>query len=722
MFFTPTNSEEGKSPLSENQEVLPESRPFEDVEMSAEEQARLANLSATIRTVEDAYFKNKNARKSQETLWLNSYRQWRGEHSAEERAAIAAAKARNLNSSDIFIKITKTKVTSALGQIEEVLFAGDKFPLAIESTPEPDGIAKTAFVVPENLPIPADIYGYEGDGKQLDPGATSQSLLGGLLDSWKQLLQGKKVLAGQSPDPKQFPQINPAEETARNMERIILDQLKEGNVMGEIRRSLWECGVYGTGVMKGPLTYENTIHSWVKEDGEIVYKPRVEDTPVSSFVSVWNFYPDAEATCPKEWTNTVEKHLLNRNRLINLKKYKGFDKDAIDRVLKKAPNRTKDDWENIIRDVDPTFTDERYEVLEYWGYLEKEHIENLGKVEKEQLAKIVDQAQVNIWVCDGELLRIIINPFVPSRIPYYCVPYEAHVGQIWGISIPENMKDPQSLMNGHMRMMIDNLKLAGNVILEVNEAQLVPGQDLTIYPGKIFRKQGGAPGQSIYPISFNNTADAHVKAFDKARQLADEATGQPSYAQGSAIGQTGVRTAAQTSMLMQAAAGNVKQVIRNVDEELLKPIGEAYFAWNMQFNKKADIRGDVKILAKGTSALMQKEVQSQRLLQFLQVVSSNQLLTPFANLDYILKQIALSMDLDPDKTVNDPQKAKMVADIIAQMNVSQNAKPGEMPMGGTNPMDMTNAGGGNIGAGSAPQPGMQGFSGNTAAQAAPQAA
>jgi hypothetical protein len=120
--------------------------------------------------------------------------------------------------------------------------------------------------------------------------------------------------------------------------------------------------VYGTGVLKGPLTYENTIHSWIKEEGEIIYKPRVEDTPVSKYVSCWNFYPDPDATSPDEWSFTVEKHLLNRNKMINLKKFKGFNHDAIDRILQNAPKRDKQDWESIIRDVDPTYEDARYEV------------------------------------------------------------------------------------------------------------------------------------------------------------------------------------------------------------------------------------------------------------------------------------------------------------------------------------------------------------------------
>ena len=59
------------------------------------------------------------------------------------------------------------------------------------------------------------------------------------------------------------------------------------------------------------------------------------------------------------------------------------------------------------------------------------------------------------------------------------------------------MEDAQLLMNGHVRMAIDNLALAGNLVFDVDEASLVPGQNMDIFPGKIFRRQSGVTGTAI---------------------------------------------------------------------------------------------------------------------------------------------------------------------------------------------------------------------------------
>jgi len=92
-------------------------------------------------------------------------------------------------------------------------------------------------------------------------------------------------------------------------------------------------------------------------------------------------------------------------------------------------------------------------------------------------------------------------------------------------------------------------------------------------------------------------------------------------------------------MLMNAASINIKTVIKNMDDYLLRPIGEAFFSFNMQFDPDPDIVGDLEVNARGTESLMANEVRSQRLLQFLQVVQ-NPTLAPFAKLPYIVREIA----------------------------------------------------------------------------------
>ena len=303
------------------------------------------------------------------------------------------------------------------------------------------------------------------------------------------------------------------------------------------------------------------------------------------------------------------------------------------------------------------------------------------------------------------------------RDRYHAAPYELNPYSFFGVGIAENMDDTQTLMNGFMRMAVDNAVLSGNLIVEVDETNLVPGQDLSLYPGKVFRRQGGAPGQAIFGTKFPNVSSENMMLFDKARVLADESTGFPSFPHRQ-TGLSGVgRTASGISMLMNAANGSIRNVIKNVDDYLLGPLGKAFFNFNMQFDFDPEIKGDLEVKAQGTESLMANEVRSQRLMQFKQT-ESNPALAPFARMDYIVREIAKSMDLDPDKVANSMSQAAVQAEILKKFQ-EQNPPPAPPPQQGQPPApaggqveDTQGSGGGTIGTGSVPTPGEEGFTGN----------
>ena len=114
---------------------------------------------------------------------------------------------------------------------------------------------------------------------------------------------------------------------------------------------------------------------------------------------------------------------------------------------------------------------------------------------------------------------------------------------------------------------------------------------------------------------------------------------------------------------------------------------------------------------------MANEVRSQRLMQFLGVVQ-NPVLAPFAKMDYIIREIAKSMDLDPDKLVNSMGDAAVQAEILKKFQ-AENPPPQagppapQGPPAGVQVQDTQGSGGGTVGTGSVPTPGEQGFSANT---------
>ena len=674
-----------------------------------------SKVGTVIGFVEDKYSKAEKARYSDEQRWIKAYQNYRGIYGPDVQFT-------STEKSRVFVKVTKTKVLAAYGQIVDVLFGSNKFPISINPTVLPEGISDTVnFESDPNIQNVTEKQGdMPGDDVKLKPGETIIDLrerLGGLRSKLSPVEDMLEDGPGTTPSKITF---HPAMVAAKKMEKKIHDQLDESNAKKQLRIAAFETALFGTGIMKGPFALDKEYPSW-SEDGE--YTPTIKTVPQTSSVSIWNFYPDPDANNMDEAEYVIERHKMSRSQIRALKRRPFFRSNAINTAIEIGESYSKEWWEQVMEDADQETRSERFNVLEFWGYVDteilKDHDIDIPKDLQDQ-----DQVSVNIWICNGQVLRLVMNPFTPAILPYYAVPFEVNPYSFFGIGIAENMDDTQTLMNGFMRMSVDNAALSGNLLIEIDETNLMPGQDLSIYPGKVFRRQGGAPGQAIFGTKFPNVSNENMQMFDKARVLADESTGFPSFAHG----QTGIqgvgRTASGISMLMSAANGSIRTVVKNVDDYLLGPLGRAFFHFNMQFDYDDEIKGDLEVKAEGTESLMANEVRSQRLMQFLGVVQ-NPVLAPFAKMDYIIREIAKSMDLDPDKLTNSMGDAAIQAEILKKFqaenppevdpNAPQQGAPapqGQAPAG-VQVQDTTGSGGGQVGTGTAPVPGEQGFSANT---------
>lgn len=670
-------------------------------------------------------------RQDDEDRWLQAYHNYRGKYYKNIQFT-------EREKSRVFVKVTKTKVLAAYGQIIDVLFGTGKFPLIIQETKIPEGISEYAHLNPmkekmgdENMQPTPGIegnmdytpgetmnmsnggLGFPGDGNELAPGATFDTLNEVKLGSLQEEYGEAELSDGPAPQPE-FPQIKPAQMAARQLNKLIEDQLDESNANVILRNAIFESCLLGTGIIKGTFTFNKTLHRYnLSGNGNSrEYAPEFVKVPRIEFCSVWDFYPDPNARSMDECEYVIHRHRLNRQQFKDLINRPFFNREKILECLEMGGNYTKQSWETDLDLENNTYGDiekYRYEVLEYWGTVDAFTAREYG-LEIDEAIEDTTDIQVNIWTVRGKVIRIVENPFKPFRIPYQAFNYEKNPYQFFGIGVPENMDDAQSIMNGHARMAIDNLALAGNLVFDIDESALVNNQSMEVFPGKIFKRQAGVPGQAIYGIKFPNTAPENMQMFDKFRQLADESTGIPSYSHGQTGVQSMTRTASGMSMLMGAASLNIKTVIKNIDDSLIKPLGESMFQWNMQFYEgELPIIGDFEIKATGSSSLMRKEVRSQRLTMFLQTIQNPQI-APFVRISEVIKELAYSLDLDPDEILNSKDEAEIHAKIIGYQNVNQGTSP-QAPdpnqlaaMAASGGVPQQGAGADNTGNGEIPQP------------------
>jgi hypothetical protein len=135
---------------------------LEDSEDSTVDDAQTANI---IPFIMEKYNRAEDYRQQDEDRWLRAYRNYRGIYGPDVQFTEA-------EKSRVFIKITKTKTLAAYGQIVDVLFAGQKFPLTVDPTELPDGVVEDVSfdpAEPDNIREDGkdkiiSPYGFKGDG------------------------------------------------------------------------------------------------------------------------------------------------------------------------------------------------------------------------------------------------------------------------------------------------------------------------------------------------------------------------------------------------------------------------------------------------------------------------------------------------------------------------------------------------------------------------------
>jgi hypothetical protein len=352
------------------------------------------SVSGIIPFIMERYNRADDYRQQDEERWLRSYRNYRGQYGSDVQFTEA-------EKSRVFIKVTKTKTLAAYGQIVDVLFANNKFPLSIEPTELPEGVVADVSFDPKepeqlrssDMEEVVSPYGFKGDGKDIPAGATEKTLaemLGPLEDKFEGI-DNLKEGVGKTPTAVTF---SPAMIAAKTMQKKIQDQLEESSASKHLRSTAFEMALFGTGVMKGPFAVDKEYPNW-NEEGE--YDPLIKTIPQVSHVSVWNFYPDPDANNMDEAQYVIERHKMSRTQMRGLKKRPYFRSAVIDEAIAMGENYDRESWEDDLSDYAPDHGSERFEVLEYWGMCDTEMLKEHGVDIPEELED-TDELQANIWI------------------------------------------------------------------------------------------------------------------------------------------------------------------------------------------------------------------------------------------------------------------------------------------------------------------------------------
>jgi len=622
---------------------------------SEEELEELASLGSILKS---KYTEYKDARDDIEDDWIEDLRAFMGQYDPDVLSKIQSKGDR----SQVYVGLTRTKVLAAYSRITDLLFQpGQKF-FSIEKTP----LSKQPLVEQELAEKAA--LEIQQAAEQVGTAGIEELVMARLSELTEEIEAE-------------------TEQRVKNMEEAILDQALENNLEGKMKDAIMEQVIFGTGAMKAGTLRIEKDHKWIKGDEgfNLIYEENA--MPEMEAVSIFDLYPDPHATSVDDMRDIFRRHIISRAEFNALKDYPGFNVDLINECIEMNPEGNHDeaqhevDRRNIANVNDSNTNTEKFEVLEFWGSLNGHDLKDAG-VEFGEDDDLSMEYDANIWMVSGKVIKAQLNPLPGGVIPYFIFPYEKNPHAFWGTGVPRMMRDSQATMNAATRIYLDNVALSSGPMVEVNTDIMASGEDPTeLYPWRVFLREGGDGNQPM--VRFyqpQSNSPALVSVIELFRRFADETTALPSYTHGQTQSSLN-RTATGISILMSNANIVLKSVIKNIDDFLTKPMIRSLYDWNMTWNENENVKSDMRIVAKGSTALIQKEVQSQRLLQFLSLIN-NPLDAQMVDREKLLTDIAKSLDIDPDEVIK-TQKEMMDEQALQQAILAsqQGGEANQVPNG-----------------------------------------
>jgi len=587
-----------------------------------------------------------------ETRWLEDLRQYHGEYTPEETKRMS-----DNSSSQVFVNITRNKTRAGIARMSDMLLPNDDTNFGIKSTPVP------AMSATNSAPMQADMQ------QQGDPLMHGQGMVNGMPESHQSMdpethAKAMQVM-GQGAQAEKNEPKQQADEAARQMQQQIEDDFAEANYNAHARDVIEDACKLGLGVLKGPKVVNRTRRAWITDPqtGQSTIEVQDELRAGLERVDPWDVFPDMSASSAAEAEFWFERKLLNRKQLRELADLPGVIEGQLRRALESDGSHyiSNDRRQELraITGVDTVTNDRKYELWEYWGPLDKDELKACG------CEDIDDDVLVEYTGCvlmvGGHVIKAAINPLESGDLPYSVFNWEKDDSSIFGFGIPYLMRQPQKVVNASWRMMMDNAAVSAGPQIVMKKRSVVP-QDgsWALRPNKVWLDTGDEPVGSVFQVyQIENNQGGLFAIFEAAQKLADTETNLPILLQGEGMSSgAGGKTFGGMQMLMNNSNIVLRSAVKNFDDGVTAPTVRRFYDYHMMYTDRPEIKGDFDIVARGTSVLIAREEQQEKLMMLSQVAAQNPVFAKLTNWAGLYREILRTMQVQVDTVTYTDEEIK----------------------------------------------------------------
>jgi len=582
----------------------------DDIEaQEAERQALEEKLSGLGGKLQNLAQEQVAKRQMVEQRWLEDLRQYHGEYTADEKSRMQAN-----GSSQVYVNITRNKTRAGQSRLADMLLPNDDRNWGIKPTPEPQMSA-----------------------------------------------------LGTDDDPEE--QREKADDAARGMQRAIEDDFTEARYNSKMRDIIGDVAQLGTGIVKGPIVVNRQRRAWRRdpESGYPVLEIVDEFRAGLERVDPWDFFPDMSSASMEEAEFVFERKLLNKKQLRELANLPGVIDGQLRKVLEmdSEGHKISQDYRDQIRaitGVDTVTNKGRWELWEYWGPLDKDELRACGcEVEDDPLTEY----NGCVLFVGEHVIKAAINPLDSGDLPYSVSNWEEDNSSIFGFGIPYLMRDPQKVAASAWRMIMDNAGLTAGPQVVVNRKAVKPVDgDWRLSPRKVWEYTGDGPiNGAFYAYNITSNQGDLSSIFQAAQQLADTQTNLPIILQGEGVsGGPGSQTATGMQMLMNNSNIVLRSAVKSFDDGITEPLVRRFYDWHMAYDENDEHKGDFSVVARGSSVLIARQEQQDKLLALAQVAASNPEFARSTEWQGLYREIVRSMSVPAENVLKDEETVEQEAE------------------------------------------------------------
>lgn len=604
---------------------------------------------------------NRNGRDVLNARLLRCLAAVKGEYNTDQLNTLQ----KGFGSSTIFYKLTGTKCNAASAWIREIMippgdFAWDLSPTTLPSLPPEDEQQARQKIFDAVLQVQQET------GTEIDIDKVP-ALLERSLDAALEAIRDH------------------AKKRSRRMVDKLRDIMEEGKWIAAFSEFIDHFTTYPTAIVKGPIGARQKSLTWGPQGEAIVQS---KEGWAFKAVNPFDVYPAPQADSAQDGS-FIERIRLTRAELYGYIGVKGYSEKAIRSVLQLHGAGMLTHWletegerRRLENSTDVWRTPPQYvDALHFWGSVEGRLLTEWGMegIDDEDRFYEIDAVLVG-----GDVVRAEINSDPLGRRPYHTASFRPIPGAFWGMSIPELMLDTQAMCNACARSIEDNLAISAMPQVAINIDAVPPGEDLTAQtPGKVWTYRSkddmGAEIKGDFIKWFappTNTAEL-LRVMEEFERRADDETGIPRYSYGNQNTYGAASTASGLEMLMTQAAKGIRRAVGIIDENVIQPLIEQLFTQVMLYDPDSSIKGDCKVVPRGTAALLIKSQIQQSRISFLQTIA-NPIFAPILGengIRILLEETARAMDLPVDKLFSELDRLKREAEAEAAKNAPPQPSP-----------------------------------------------